>query len=173
MLWPVSPLEGELPTGEPCAGDRQARFGGGRDRDNRFFLPLFGGESMTPYPYVKRVIIKPESGQGDPGAYVLIGSTPDLRAVLEELLAAVNRFEARPDELRPFFHGVVVGDGSSRYEFTTLAVRADPDIRKHQRKTGWLWRFYDSNLAGIVALLVMVLAIIGAHTVWEWFVPRG
>ena len=38
---PVNPLGGELPTGEPCAGEPHARFGGGRNRElNRFFLPL-------------------------------------------------------------------------------------------------------------------------------------
>ncbi len=40
-LWSVNPLRGELLTGEPCAGDPHARFGGGRDREiNRSFLPL-------------------------------------------------------------------------------------------------------------------------------------
>ena len=39
--WSVNPLRGELLTGEPCAGDPHARFGGGRDREiNRSFLPL-------------------------------------------------------------------------------------------------------------------------------------
>ena len=37
----VSPLEGEPPTGEPCAGDPHARFGGRGSRgNNRLSLPL-------------------------------------------------------------------------------------------------------------------------------------
>ena len=37
----VNPLVGELLTGEPCAGEPHARFGGGRDREiNRSLLPL-------------------------------------------------------------------------------------------------------------------------------------
>ena len=40
MRWPANPLAGEPLTGEPYAGKPLVRFGGGRDRDNRSFLPL-------------------------------------------------------------------------------------------------------------------------------------
>ena len=37
----VNPLDGELPTGEPYAGDPPVRFGGGRIWEiNQIFLPL-------------------------------------------------------------------------------------------------------------------------------------
>ena len=41
---PVNPLSGELPTGEPYAGEPHVRFGGGRYREfNRSFLSLSNG----------------------------------------------------------------------------------------------------------------------------------
>ena len=46
----ASPLCGKPPTGEPCAGDPHARFGGARGRVlNRLFLPLSlgGGDWAT------------------------------------------------------------------------------------------------------------------------------
>lgn len=95
-----------------------------------------------PFPYVNRVLIKRESGQGDPDAHALTGAASDLRAVLEELLAAVNRGESGGEHTG--FHAVIVGDGSSRYEFSHIAVRVDADIQKHRQGVRGLWRFYDA-----------------------------
>lgn len=39
MLPPVSPYDGDPPTGEPDAGDPPVRFGGREDRLNRSSLP--------------------------------------------------------------------------------------------------------------------------------------
>lgn len=120
-------------------------------------------------PYVGRVVLKPESGQGDPGGYSLVGSGPDLRTVLEDLLAGVARLERDATGRE---HAVVVGDASGRSEQVYLGVRVDADTGRHMRKTRQLWRFYDSQLAGLVALIVVVLTFVGAHTVWEWISAR-
>jgi hypothetical protein len=125
---------------------------------------------MVPFPYINRVIIRRESGQGDPDAHVLTGSASDLREVLDELRAAVDRVAT--DGNTNGFHAVVVGDGSARYEFSHIAVRIDPDIRKHQQRTRWLWRFYDSNLAGVVGMVLMLLVIIGLGAVYQWVLER-
>lgn len=123
---------------------------------------------MTTEPYVTRVVLKPQSGQGDPGGYVLVGTSADLRSVLEDLLAAVMRFDGQRTEPGPRFHSVVVGDATARYDYTYLAVHDDADVDRHRSKTRSLWRFYDSQLAGLIALMVMLLAIVGANTVWGW-----
>ena len=121
-------------------------------------------------PYIDRVVIRCEAAGPEPGGHVLTGSPSDLRTVLEELLAAVRRIEASPNQRG--FHGVLVGDGSSRWEFTSIAVRADPDVQRYRARTRRLWRFYDSQLAGGVALIVFLLVLVGAHTVWQWIVTR-
>ncbi len=123
---------------------------------------------MVRNPYVGRVVLKPESGQGDPSGYVLVGDSADLRTILDDLLAAVRRFEGQVGDTTPRFHAVRVGDATSRYEHTYLAVLVDPNVGAHQRRRRRLWQFYDSQLAGLVALVLMLFAIIGAWTVWRW-----
>ena len=45
MSWPVNPLEVRPLTGEPCAGNLHARFGGGRDRTQSVLpTPIFLAE---------------------------------------------------------------------------------------------------------------------------------
>ena len=43
MQWPVNPLGGEPPTGEPYAGDPPVRFGGGSGRETGCSYPYTGG----------------------------------------------------------------------------------------------------------------------------------
>ena len=67
---------------------------------------------------------------------------------------------------------MVVGDASARFDYVHLGIRVDPEVGRHVRKTRRLWRFYDSQIAGLVALIVVLLTIVGAHTVWEWMSAR-
>jgi len=124
------------------------------------------------HPYVTLVSLKPESGQGDPGGYVLVGSGADLRTVLEDLLAALGRFEAQPGDGTARFHAIRLGDASARHDYTYLGVRVDPDVSHHRRVMRRLWRLYDSQLAGLAALVLMLLAIVGARTTWLWLFGR-
>ena len=89
--------------------------------------------------------------------------------VLEDLLAGVARLERDPARRA---HHVVVGDGSGRFEYVHLGVRVDPDAARHVRRTRPLWRFYDSQIAGLFALTVAILTMVGAHTVWGWISAR-
>ena len=43
----VNPLRGEPPTGEPCAGESHARFGGGRDQATGSSYPYPSKTGMT------------------------------------------------------------------------------------------------------------------------------
>ena len=119
--------------------------------------------------YLTRVLLKPESGMGDSGGQMLVGSAADLRAVLEDLLAAVERLDAATGDPRRLAHNVVVGDASGRWDHTYIGVHLDADVAGHHRNTRWLWRIYDSNVLGLIALVVLLLAIVGARTVWRWF----
>jgi hypothetical protein len=123
---------------------------------------------MSLNSYVSQVVLKPESGQGDSGAYVLAGSSGDLRTVLEDLLAGLGRVE-RSSVSSAY---VVVGDGSGRHDSVYLGVHVDPNAGRHVPRTRRLWRFYDSDIAGLVALIVFILTMVGAHTVWEWIAVR-
>jgi len=117
---------------------------------------------------VHRVLVKPESGHPGFLSYVLIGAGSDLRAVLEDLLAAVARIEANQRGGGDRFFAIQVGDATSRYDFATIAVRVDPDLAKHRRYGRALWRFYDSSIAGLVALIILLFAIVGMSTVVAW-----
>ncbi len=74
MRRPVNPLDGEPPTGEPCAGDPHALFGGRGDRDNRFSLPLSHSLSYGP----------PDSSGGPERAYNMLLSYIERPATLTE-----------------------------------------------------------------------------------------
>ena len=114
--------------------------------------------------FTDRVLVKPESGHPGFRSYVLIGSAADLRALLEGLLAAVDRLERGPADYEVRFHGVQVGDATARYNSATLAVRVDPDLDKHRRRTRWFWHLYDSNLGCVVGLIVLGFAAYGLRT---------
>ena len=51
---------------------------------------------------------------------------------------------------------------------TEPPVRVDPDLAKHRRYGRALWRFYDSSIAGLVALIILLFAIVGMSTVVAW-----
>ena len=116
----------------------------------------------------QRVLIKPDSGHPGFLAYVLIGSSSDLRAVLESLLAAVSRIEGNREGGCDRFFGMQVGDATSRYDCATVAVHVDPDLAKHRARGRSFWRFYDSSIAGLVALIILLFAIVGMSTVVGW-----
>ena len=118
---------------------------------------------------MSRVVLEPWSGQGDPGGWVLVGSSADLRTVLDDILAGLARLEHDPARRA---HDVRVGDGSGRFHYVYLGVRVDTDVARHVRRTRPLWRFYDSQIAGLFALIVLILTVVGAHTVWGWISAR-
>jgi hypothetical protein len=120
-------------------------------------------------PYVSRVVLEWWNGQGDPGGYVLVGSSADLRTVLDDILAGVARVERDPARRA---HDVRVGDGSGRFDYVYLGVRIDPDVARRVRRRRPLWRFYDSQIAGLFALIIVILTFLGAHTVWGWMSAR-
>ncbi len=123
-------------------------------------------------PYVNRVLLRREYHQGDPPADVLIGGSADLRVILGELLAAIDRLEGQAQtfgEPQSRFHHVTIGDAGGRWDIIGLGIRVDADVDKYRRGTGWILRFFDSNAAALPVLIVLTLAVIGARTVWQWW----
>src|SRR5208337_1599526 len=140
MNWSVNPLRGNQTkplTGEPCAGNPPARFGGGRGR-NQSVLPTpinVGLHRQT--PEIVQVLTTMTGGRGEPveviftphlvpmdrGIFATIHARPRQPAVEHDLLGLYRSFYARSPFIRVVGHLPATKDSAyTNYCDITLRV---------------------------------------------------
>ena len=139
---PVNPLRGELLTGEPCAGEPHARFGGRRDREiNRSFLPLYHAKSAVDRPWNRTFL----------GYSMTFHKKPRLKVSAQSLKAG----------LRSIFR---MGRGCNIGRF--IRETLNPRLR------GWLNYFRLSEVKGVFELLDQWLRRRMRNLIWrQWKRP--